>query len=125
MIKFKVSGDFSKTKNSLKKLKNVSELETLEKYGQLGVEALRAATPKKTGKTANSWDYEIVKEGDKASIYWTNSNINKNVNIAVILQYGHGTKQGTYVQGIDYINPAMRPVFESIANDAWKEVTNA
>ena len=125
MIKFKVSGDFSKTKNSLKKLKNVSELETLEKYGQLGVEALRAATPKKTGKTANSWDYEIVKEGDKASIYWTNSNINKNVNIAFILQYGHGTKQGTYVQGIDYINPAMRPVFESIANDAWKEVTNA
>jgi hypothetical protein len=125
MIKFKVSGDFSKTKNSLKKLKNVSELETLEKYGQLGVEALRAATPKKTGKTANSWDYEIVKEGDKASIFWTNSNINKNVNIAVILQYGHGTKQGTYVQGIDYINPAMRPVFESIANDAWKEVTNA
>lgn len=125
MIKFKVSGDFSKTKNSLKKLKNVSELETLEKYGQLGVEALRAATPKKTGKTANSWDYEIVKEGDKASIFWTNSNINKNVNVAVILQYGHGTKQGTYVQGIDYINPAMRPVFESIANDAWKEVTNA
>ena len=125
MIKFKVSGDFSKTKNSLKKLKNVSELETLEKYGQLGVEALRAATPKKTGKTANSWDYEIVKEGDKASIYWTNSNINKYVNIAVILQYGHGTKQGSYVQGIDYINPAMRPVFESIANDAWKEVMNA
>lgn len=125
MIKFKVSGDFSKTKNSLKKLKNVSDLETLEKYGRLGVEALRAATPKKTGKTANSWDYEIVKEGDKASIFWTNSNINKNVNIAVILQYGHGTKQGTYVQGIDYINPAMRPVFESIANDAWKEVTNA
>lgn len=125
MIKFKVSGDFSKTKNSLKKLKNVSELETLEKYGQLGVEALRAATPKKTGKTANSWDYEIVKEGDKASIYWTNGNINKYVNIAVILQYGHGTKQGSYVQGIDYINPAMRPVFESIANDAWKEVMNA
>ena len=125
MIKFKVSGDFSKTKNSLKKLKNISELETLEKYGQLGVEALRAATPKKTGKTANSWDYEIVKEGDKASIYWTNSNINKYVNIAVILQYGHGTKQGSYVQGIDYINPAMRPVFESIANDAWKEVMNA
>ena len=125
MIKFKVSGDFSKTKNSLKKLKNVSELETLEKYGRLGVEALRAATPKKTGKTANSWDYEIVKEGDKASIYWTNSNINKYVNIAVILQYGHGTKQGSYVQGIDYINPAMRPVFESIANDAWKEVMNA
>lgn len=125
MIRFKVNGDFSKTKNSLKKLKNVSELETLDKFGQLGVEALRAATPKDTGKTAESWDYEIVKEGNKTSIFWTNSNTNKNVNIAIILQYGHGTRQGGYVQGIDYINPAMREVFEKIANDAWKEVTNA
>lgn len=125
MIRFKVNGDFSKTKNSLKKLKNISELETLDKFGQLGVEALRAATPKDTGKTAESWDYEIVKEGDKTSIFWTNSNTNKNVNIAIILQYGHGTRQGSYVQGIDYINPAMREVFEKIANDAWKEVTNA
>lgn len=125
MIRFKVNGDFSKTKNSLKKLKNISELETLDKFGQLGVEALRAATPKDTGKTAESWDYEIVKEGDKTSIFWTNSNTNKNVNIAIILQYGHGTRQGGYVQGIDYINPAMREVFEKIANDAWKEVTNA
>lgn len=125
MIRFKVNGDFSKTKNSLKKLKNISELETLDKFGQLGVEALRAATPKDTGKTAESWDYEIVKEGDKTSIFWTNSNTNKNVNIAIILQYGHGTRQGGYVQGIDYINPAMKEVFEKIANDAWKEVTNA
>jgi len=122
MIKFKVTGDFSKTVNSLKKLKEFVQKGNLDKYGQMGVDALRQATPKKTGKTANSWNYEITAVNGKVTIYWTNDNINNGVNIAVILQYGHGTNRGGYVQGIDYINPAMKPIFEEIADKAWKEV---
>lgn len=122
MIKFKVTGDFSKTVNSLKKLKEFVQKGNLDKYGQMGVDALRQATPKRTGKTANSWNYEITAVNGKVTIYWTNDNINNGVNIAVILQYGHGTNRGGYVQGIDYINPAMKPIFEEIADKAWKEV---
>ena len=124
MIKFKVTGDFSKTVNSLKKLKEFVQKGNLDKYGQMGVDALRQATPKRTGKTANSWNYEITAVNGKVTIYWTNDNINNGVNIAVILQYGHGTNRGGYVQGIDYINPAMKPIFEEIADKAWKEVIN-
>lgn len=122
MIKFKVTGDFSKTINSLKKLQEFVQKGNLDKYGQMGVAALREATPKRTGKTANSWDYEITSVNGKVTIYWVNTNINQNVNIAVILQYGHGTRNGAYVQGVDYINPAMKPIFEEIADKAWKEV---
>jgi hypothetical protein len=122
MIKFKVTGDFSKTVNSLKKLKEFVQKGNLDKYGQMGVDALKQATPRRTGKTAESWDYEIVTENNKVSIYWVNNNIQNGVNIAVILQYGHGTKSGRYVEGIDYINPAMKPIFEEIADKAWKEV---
>ena len=124
MIKFKVTGDFSKTLKSMEKLKEFVHKGNLDKYGQMGVDALKQATPRRTGKTAESWDYEIVAENNKVSIYWTNTNINNGVNIAVILQYGHGTRSGRYVQGIDYINPAMKPVFEDIADKAWKEVIN-
>lgn len=96
----------------------------LRKYGRIGVEALSSATPVDTGKTANSWHYRIEEEGrHKVSIIWTNSNTNKGVNIALILQYGHGTRQGGYVKGIDYINPAMKPVFDAISNKAWEEVS--
>ena len=122
MIKFKVTGDFSKTINSLKSLKDFIKKGNLNKYGDMGVAALRAATPKRTGKTAESWNYEIDVVDGKVTIYWTNDNINENVNIAVILQYGHGTKNGGYVQGRDYINPAMQPIFDEIADKAWKEV---
>lgn len=122
MIKFKVSGDFSKTINSLKALKDFIKQGNLNKYGEMGVAALREATPKRTGKTADSWNYEITAVNGKVTIYWTNDNINENVNIAVILQYGHGTKNGGYVQGRDYINPAMQPIFDEIADKAWKEV---
>lgn len=94
----------------------------LDKYGKQGVSALSSATPVDSGLTANSWRYEIETKGDQTTIYWSNSNINKGVNIAVILQYGHGTRNGGYVVGRDYINPAMRPIFDSIANEAWKEV---
>lgn len=96
----------------------------LEKYAREGVTALASATPVDSGETAASWDYEIQKGNGKVSIYWTNSNINDGVPIAVILQYGHGTNGGGYVQGRDYINPAIRPIFDKIAENAWKEVTS-
>ena len=94
----------------------------LEKYGQKGVEALQQYTPKDTGKTANSWFYEIVESGNEIDIIWKNSNINKHVNIALILQYGHGTRNGGYVEGIDYINPALRSIFKDLADEVWEVI---
>ena len=123
MIRFKHRGDFRHTENFFDRIRRRSYVDILRKYGQAGVEALAAATPKDTGETAASWSYEIVQTGGGYSIFWNNSNINRGVNIALILQYGHGTGTGGYVRGIDYINPAIRPVFEEIANAAWKEVT--
>lgn len=123
MITFHQKGDFSKTNKFFEKLLNVVKLGELDKYGRMGVEALAAATPKDTGKTAESWKYEIVREDGSAVIKWYNTNENKGVNIAVILQYGHGTRNGGYVRGRDYINPAIQPVFDEIAETAWKEIT--
>lgn len=100
-------------------------LHVLDKYGQEGVEALAAATPVDTGKTAASWYYDKIVENGTAKLVWYNSNIHRGINIAILLQYGHATKSGTYVEGIDYINPALRPVFERLAEDAWMEVTKA
>lgn len=125
MIKISSSGDFSKTFKFLNFMSNWKIDKVLRKYGQQGVSALAAATPVESGTTANSWSYEIKTSGQTATIYWSNSNVNKGVNIAVILQFGHGTGTGGYVQGRDYINPAMRPVFDKIAEDAWREVVNA
>lgn len=125
MIKISSSGDFSKTFKFLNFMSNWKIDKVLRKYGQQGVSALAAATPVESGITANSWSYEIKTSGQTATIYWSNSNVNKGVNIAVILQFGHGTGTGGYVQGRDYINPAMRPVFDKIAEDAWREVVNA
>ena len=122
MIRFKHKGDFRNTESFFKKVRSRKQLGILEKYGQLGVEALASATPKDSGETAASWGFEIVNTNAGYSIFWTNSHINKGVNIAVILQYGHGTGTGGYVNGIDYINPAIRPIFERIANEAWMEV---
>lgn len=124
-IKFIHKGDFKKTDHFLNKMKRNDYLKILNKYGQIGVRALSNATPVDSGTTAESWNFEIQTNRTGATIYWTNSNINRGVNIAVILQYGHGTGTGGYVQGRDYINPAMRPVFDKIANEAWKEVTSA
>lgn len=115
-------GDFSKTIKFLKKSKEKKFLKKLNKFGEIGVQALADATPKRTGTTAASWGYEIVISNGSASIIWTNTNNNHGVYIAVLIQYGHGTRNGGYVQGIDYINPAMRPIFDKIANDAWLEV---
>lgn len=123
MISFKQKGDFSKLTGFLERVKEAVKLGDLNRYGREGIELLASATPKESGLTANSWYYEITHENGSSSISFHNSNINKGVPIAIILQYGHGTRNGGWVEGIDYINPAIRPLFEKIAQDAWKEVT--
>lgn len=123
MITIEHKGNFEKTYSFLKRISKRDIFKNLDMYGQEGVEALSAATPVRTGATANSWGYEIHSSGSSISIVWTNSNVNKGVPIAVIIQYGHGTGTGGYVQGIDYINPALAPVFDDIADRIWKEVT--
>lgn len=121
MIQFVHHGDFSKTTNFLKRAMK-PDLRFLDRYGEEGVRALSSATPIDSGKTASSWSYQIRKDGGSTVIEWINSNVNDGVNIAVILQYGHGTRNGGWVQGVDYINPALRPIFDRIADEAWKEV---
>lgn len=125
MFRLVSRGDFSNTFRFLEKMQNFKVRRILEKYASAGVSALSSATPVDSGATAASWGYEIVSSGESHTIYWTNTNSNKGVVIAVILQYGHGTGTGGYVQGRDYINPAMRPVFDKIAEEAWREVVNA
>ena len=116
-------GNFSKTWRFLEKIKSKKFFDKLNKYGQMGVDALAAATPKRTGLTASSWTYEVHISGGMAEIVWSNTNVNNGYfYVAVGIQYGHGTRNGGYVAGIDYINPAMRPIFEQIANEVWLEV---
>ncbi len=122
MISFGHKGDFSKATRYFEKLRKAARLEILNKYGQEGVTALAAATPIDSGETAASWYYEIKEGKNSAELVFYNSNINQGVSIAIILQYGHGTGTGGYVQGQDYINPAMRPIFEKIAKELWEEV---
>ena len=123
MISFRQKGDFSKLTRYLERAKNVVRVGDLDKFGRQGVAALASATPVESGKTANSWYYEITHKDGSATITFNNSNIQNGVPIAVILQYGHGTRNGGWVQGRDYINPAIQPIFDNIANDAWREVT--
>lgn len=126
MIKLSSSGSFNNTESFLRNIKEQYYMRKLDKAGQMGVEALAAATPKRSGKTASMWSYRIDNPGNGTyTITWCNDNINRNVNIAMIIQLGHGTKNGGYVAGIDYINPAMKPVFEKIEQEIWKEVTEA
>lgn len=125
MIKFKQTGDFSKITSYLKKQKKHDKWSMLDKYGQLGVDALRGATPKDTGKTASSWYYTTEVTNDSVSITWNNRNVNNGVPIAIILQYGHGTGTGGWVEGRDYINPTMAPIFDQIAEALWKEISKA
>lgn len=122
VVIFRQKGDFRRTSDFLKRANRLNLDVILNQYGQEGVEALRAATPKDTGTTANSWSYVIHKGTGSITITWSNSNIVDGVPIAVILQYGHGTRNGGYVQGTDYINPAMKPIFDKIAQRAWEEV---
>ena len=124
MIVLSSKGDFSKATRYFERLKETAKLGVLDKYGREGVAALSSATPVETGLTANSWTYKIQLSESSASIEFHNSNINNGVPIAIILQYGHGTGTGGLVEGRDYINPAIRPVFDKIVEDLWKEVTN-
>lgn len=123
MITFRHQGDFSKLTGFLEKAKGAVNLGDLDKYGKEGVEALASATPVDSGMTANSWYYKIENKNGTASINFYNSNIQNGVPIAIILQYGHGTKNGGWVQGRDYINPAIQPIFDKIVDAAWKGVT--
>ena len=123
MITFRQKGDFSKLSRYLEKVKEAAKVGILDKYGQAGVAALSSATPVESGLTAQSWYYEIEHTKSSAVIRFLNSNVNKGVPIAIILQYGHGTGTGGWVEGRDYINPAIQPIFDNIAEDAWKEVT--
>lgn len=125
LIRITSKGDFNNTFRFLKKMSNFKVNKILDKYGAMGVSALAAATPMDSGLTANSWGYEISVGKEGVTIHWTNTNQNNGVYIAVILQYGHGTGTGGYVQGRDYINPAIRPVFDKIAEEAWMEVVNS
>ena len=123
MITFKQSGDFKKVTSYLERLKECVKIGDLNKFGEQGVAALSAATPVDTGETASSWYYEIKNQNGKATISFCNSNIENGVPMAMILQYGHGTRNGGYVEGRDYINPAIQPLFDQIAENAWREVT--
>lgn len=122
MIGFKQKGDFSKTERYLQKIKNLNIRNIIEKYGEKGVAALSSATPVDTGKTSLSWYYDISQTNTGITISFNNSNINKGVPIAIILQYGHGTRNGGWVEGRDYINPAIQPIFDEIVLKAWEEV---
>lgn len=123
MITFSHKGDFSKTSRFLTRAKNLQIVNILNKYGREGVNALASATPTRSGTTANSWYYEIENGAGSATIRFNNSHINKGVPIAIILNYGHGTGTGGWVQGREYINPAVQPVFDRIVNEVWGEVT--
>ena len=123
MITFTQKGSFSSTEKFLKSNRKNKYRSIVERYAKEGVNALSAATPVRTGLTSRSWTYQIKETETSITITWTNTNIKNGVNIAIILQYGHGTKNGGFVQGIDYINPAMGPIFQNLADAAWKEVT--
>lgn len=124
-IKVKTSGSFDHTRAFLERIRNRDQFKVLDKYGPIGVAALRQATPKESAATAAGWYYEIVRRPGYYSIHWLNNHIVNpgNIPVAVLIQYGHATRQGGYVQGVDYINPALRPIFDQIANDMWREVT--
>lgn len=123
MITFRQKGDFSKLNSYLEKAKEVVKFGGLDKIGREGVAALSSATPQDTGKTASSWYYEIERTKDSVSITFNNSNINRGIPIAIIIQMGHATRNGGWVEGRDYINPAIKPIFDKLAKDAWEEVT--
>ena len=125
MITFSNKGNFEKTTKFLNYMKKRDARQILDKYGRKGVALLSQNTPVDSGKTASSWNYEIHSSKGVYSIVWTNSNVVNGVNIAVILQYGHGTRNGGYVQGRDYINPATAKVFDEMTEELWREVTSA
>lgn len=124
MISVGMKGDFSKTLKYFEELQDSVKLDILNEYGRKGVDALSSATPVNTGLTAASWYYKIVKNKGSYSIQFCNSNVDNNVLVAILLQYGHGTGTGGWVEGLDYINPALQPVFDQLAESVWKEITS-
>lgn len=122
-ITFKHKGNFEKTTKFLQRAKKREFYKNLEQYGERGVEALRTATPIDTGETSRSWHYRIENTRDSVAIVWYNTNVNQGVNIALMIQYGHGTPSGKYIRGKNYIKPAIRPIFQDIEDGVWKEVT--
>lgn len=125
MVTIECKGDYSKTNSFLEKALEIGKFGKLDQLGRKGVDALRKSTPIDSGKTSNDWSYEIVRSNGKTEINFLNSNNEKGVNIAIILQYGHGTRNGGWVEGRDYINTAMQPLFDDMVDTAWKEVTNS
>lgn len=125
MIEITQKGTFKNIELYLERLRKAQVVSILNKYGEMGVKALAQATPQDSGETANSWYFKVVSKKGYHSIRWYNRNIQDGIPIAVLIQYGHGTRNGGYVEGIDYINPAIQPIFEQISNEVWKEVTNS
>lgn len=123
MIKVTQKGNFNKATSYMMRIRDADFLKSLDEYGRIGVEALRNATPVDSGLTASSWYYDIVRNGSRVTLAFHNSNVNDYVNIAIILQYGHGTGTGGWVEGRDYINPAIQPLFDRMADEVWKEAT--
>lgn len=124
MISFKQKGDFSKSFKYLDNVTKKASLKELDKYGRAGVEALAQATPKLTGKTSESWSYSIEKTKNSVTIKWDNSNKVSGIKIVILLQYGHMGRDGYYVNGVDFINPALEPIFNEMAEKMWKEITS-
>lgn len=126
MLVIEQKGDYRKLNSFFQKMLHIAHMSILDKYGKMGVAALAAATPIDTGETANSWYYEVVPEKEGVSkLIFSNTNVNDGVNVAIILQYGHATRGGTWVEGIDYINPALAPVMKELSDELWREVTKA
>ncbi len=125
MFRVQVSGSFQNVLAFGQRMKDRTYLHQLEKYGPIGVAALRVATPVDDGDTAAGWYYEVIDRPGYFAIHWLNSNIEEpgTIPVAILIQYGHATGNGGYIQGLDYINPALRPIFEQITSDMWKEVT--
>jgi hypothetical protein len=124
MISFRHKGDFAKLTRYLEKMKRSARVSILDKYGKAGVAALMSATPVDTGLTAKSWYYKLEVTKSSAKMMFCNTNVQNGVPIAIILQYGHGTRNGGWVEGRDYINPALQPIFDNIVKEAWKEVSS-
>ena len=122
MITFRQKGNFSKVTWYLERAKEAARVGILDKYGKAGVAALEAATPVDTGETAQSWKYRVERGHGSVSLAFYNTNVNKGIPIVILLQYGHATSNGGYVEGVDFINPALKPIFDKIADEAWKEV---
>ena len=122
MIIFKSKGNWERTTKYLKSLSKEEFLDRLNFYGEMGIQILSKLTPKDTGLTASSWSYEIKKTINGTNIEWHNSNVNKGLPIAILIQYGHGTGTGAYVEGVDYINPAIKSVYEFAVDEIWGKV---